>query len=141
MSDLAHPDATATLPRSARLAAAALELLGYRLLAVEIDVDAGRARVEVKRHDGYMLTLDVRGGAGTITREWVRERVETVGRRGDRFRARTLHTEFLGRTRVCDGPRSALRSFANAIGDNSAIASRIDARAAVALLLPSESTR
>jgi hypothetical protein len=124
-----------TLTRTARLAEAALEQLGFQLLAVEIDVDAKRARVEVKRHDGYSLTLDVRDGSGSITREWVRERAEMVGRRGDRFRARTLRTEFLGRTRVHDGARSALRVFANLIGDNAANQSRIDARAAIAFLL------
>lgn len=99
-------------------AAAALHRAGYRLLAVEIDVDAGRARVEVRRHDGYTLTLDVRHGAGTITREMMRRETVAVGRRGDRFLAARLSMHFLGRTRVIGGVRAALRAFADTIGDN-----------------------
>lgn len=104
---------------------AALERIGYRLLAAEIDVDAGRARVEVRRHDGYTLTLDVRNGAGTITREMQRCETVAVGRRGDRFRADRLSMEFLGRARVA-GARAALRAFADMIGDNVTTASRLN---------------
>ena len=98
--------------------AAVLARVGYRLLAVEIDLDAGRARVEVRRHDGYSLMLDVRNGASSITREMLRRETVAVGRRGDRFIAERLSMQFLGRTRVSGGARTALHAFAEAIGDN-----------------------
>lgn len=121
------------LARTSDLLDAALSRVGFRLLAVEIDLTAGRARVEVKRHDGYMLTLDVRNGAGSITRERQRETVVAVGRRGDRFLANRLLMEFLGRTRVV-GARAALRCFADFIADNSTM-TQIEARDAIRLLL------
>lgn len=116
----------------------AIESVGYRILAVEIDTDLGRARVEVRRHDGYTLTLDVRNGAGTITRERLRAESVAVGRRGDRFRADRIHMEFLGRTHVAGGARSALRAFADVIGENCS-AGRLAARDAIRLLLTPES--
>jgi hypothetical protein len=116
-------------------AATALNRMGYRLLAVEIDLDAGRARVEVRRHDGYTLTLDVRNGAGSITREMLLRETVAVGRRGDRFLADRLSMKFLGRTRVIGGARAALRTFADTIGDNATTASRLSARDAFRLLL------
>ena len=112
--------------------AAALERTGYRLLAVEIDVDAGWARVEVRRHDGYTLTLDIRHGTGTITREMLRRETVAVGRRGDRLLADRLSMKFLGRTRVIGGARAALRAFADTISDN-ATASRLNARDAIGI--------
>jgi hypothetical protein len=118
---------TATLARLEGNAAAALERLGYRLLAVEIEVDAGRARVEVRRHDGYMLTLDIRHGAGTITRERLRRETVAVGRRGDRFLADRLSTEFLGRTRIRGDVQASLRAFAVAISDNTLTAKSLRA--------------
>lgn len=99
--------------------AVALDRVGYQLLAVEIDVDADRARVEVRRHDGYTLTLDVRRGVATITREMQRRETVTVGRRGDRFLANRLSMQFLGRTRVTGDVRAALQAFAETIADNS----------------------
>jgi hypothetical protein len=118
-------------------AATALNRMGYRLLAVEIDLAAGRARVEVRRHDGYTLTLDVRHGAGSITREMLLRETVAVGRRGDRFLADRLSMKFLGRTRVIGGARAALRAFADVIGDNATTASRLSARGAIRLLLTS----
>ena len=100
--------------------AAVLDRLGYRLLAVELDIDAGQARVEVRRHDGYTLTLDIRHGTGTITREMLRRETVAVGRRGDRFRADRLSMQFLGRTRVNGDALVALQAFAHTIDDNSA---------------------
>lgn len=133
-------DCSVTLARIEANAAAALERMGYRLLAVEIDVDAERARVEVRRHDGYTLTLDVRKGAGTITRERMRRETVAVGRRGDRFLAERVWMSFLGRTRVIGGARAALRIFAEMIDDNATTASRINARDAIGRLLVPELT-
>lgn len=114
--------------------ASAIESIGFRLLAIEIDTELGRARVEVRRQDGYTLTLDVRNGGGTITREWVRTDTVAVGRRGDRFLADRIRMEFLGRLRVTGGVRAALRTFADMIGDNSS-GGRLAARNAIRLLL------
>jgi len=128
-------DDRGALARIEATTAAALDRMGYRLLAVEIDVDAGRARVEVRRHDGYTLTLDVRHGAGTITREMLRRETIAVGRRGDRFLAERLSMRFLGRTRVSGSARAALRAFAATIDDNTTTASRLNARDALGMLL------
>lgn len=67
-----------------RRADVALERLGFQLLAVDLDLDAGTVRVEAKRFDGYLLTLDWRNGAGSITREWVRGEVIAVSVPGAR---------------------------------------------------------
>ena len=128
-------DDRGALARIEATAAAALDRMGYRLLAVEIDVDAARARVEVRRHDGYTLTLDVRHGAGTITREMLRRETVAVGRRGDRFLAERLSMRFLGRTRVSGGARAALRAFADTIDDNTHTARRLNARDAIGMIL------
>jgi hypothetical protein len=117
-TDPALSAAHTALARIEAHAATALDRMGYRLLAVEIDLDAGRARVEVRRHDGYTLTLDVRHGAGSITREMLLRETVAVGRRGDRFLADRLSMKFLGRTRVIGGARAALRAFVDTIGDN-----------------------
>ena len=117
-------------------AAAVLDRMGYRLLAVEIDVDAGLARIEVRRHDGYTLTLDVRPGVGTITREMLRRETVAVRRRGDRFLADRLSMQFLGRTRVdgADGARAALRAFTDTISANATSAGGLDAHDAIGML-------
>jgi hypothetical protein len=124
--------------RVAARAESAIESIGYRLLAVEIDTELGRARVEVRRQDGYTLTLDVRNGVGTITRERARVESIAVGRRGDRFLADRIRMEFLGRSRVIGGARAALRAFANVIAENSSSAGQLAARNAIRLLLSPE---
>jgi hypothetical protein len=126
----------AQLAHTAARTSAALEGIGYRLLNVEIDLEQRHARVEVRRHDGYSLTLDVRNGSGTITRERARFETIAVGRRGDRFLADRMRMEFCGRSYVTGGARAALWAFANVIGDN-APAGRLAARNAVRLLLGS----
>ena len=113
--------------------AVTLDRMGYRLLAVEIDAAVGRARIEVRRHDGYTLTLDIRPNASSITREMLRRETVAVGRRGDRFLADRLSMQFLGRTRV-DGAQAALRAFADTISANTTSATRLDAHAAIGML-------
>ena len=107
--------------------------MGYRLLAVEIDAAVGLLRIEVRRHDGYTLTLDIRPSANTITREMLRRETVAVGRRSDRFLADRLSMQFLGRTRV-NGARAALRAFADTISANTTSATRLDARDAIGML-------
>lgn len=123
---MAHPSITATcsskslVPVTMRRLNAALGHMGYRLLDVEINADAGR--VEVRRHDGYTLTLDVRHSVSTITREMLQHDVVAVGRRGERFLAERLSMRFLGRTRVVGETRTALHAFAETISENAATA-------------------
>lgn len=115
---------------------ATLERLGWRLAAAEVNLVANTARVELQRADGLVVTLDARNGRASITRERVRTVTEHCGRRGDRYRAETLHTEFIGRTRHPDGIRSAMRSLCNYVEDNAlAAAPRFTARRAFAALL------
>ena len=110
-----------------------LDRMGYRLLAVEIDAAVGLARIEVRRHDGYTLTLDIRPSTNTITREMLRRETVAVGRRGDRFLADRISMQFLGRTRV-NGARAALRAFADTINANATSATTLDAHAAIGML-------
>lgn len=94
-----------------------LELAGWTLAAVEIDTIANTGRVELVSFDGRVVTLDVRGGKGTVTREQRVSRTETVGRRGDRMPVERIGHSFIGRTRVA-GVRDGLRTVANYIADN-----------------------
>jgi hypothetical protein len=119
-------------------AEAVLERMGYQLLAVEIDGGVKQARMEVRRHDGYTLTLDVRHGTGTITRERLRRETIATGRRGNRFLADRLAMQFLGRTRVPGDAQTALRAFADMINDNATAARAINARHAIEMLVSGE---
>lgn len=94
-----------------------LELAGWTLAAVEIDTIANTGRVELVSFDGRVVTLDVRGGKGTVTREQRVSRTETVGRRGDRMPVERAGHAFLGRTPVI-GVRQGLRVVADYIAAN-----------------------
>lgn len=138
MTDPSRPDPTAdsliNAKADASVIAAGLELAGWRLAAVEIDTVANTGRVELVSFAGRVVTLDVRHGKGTVTREQREVRTTTVGRRGDRAPVvRIVHT-FLGRSRV-DGVRSGLRVVANYIEDN-APDGRLTRGAARVLLAP-----
>lgn len=118
------------------LLVATLERLGWSIAAAEVNLVANTARVELRRADGLLVTLDARDGRASITRERVRTVIERRGRRGDRYRAETLHTEFIGRTRHPDGIRSAMRSLCNYVEDNAIVDTpRFTARRAFAALL------
>lgn len=96
----------------------ALERLGWCLTNAEINNHLGTARVELRRGD-LLVTLDARNHRATITRERVHTTTEVLGRRGDRYRADRLHTEFLGRTRY-DSTQQALQALALYVEDNAA---------------------
>jgi len=110
-----------------------LERLGWSLTSAEVDLVTNTARIELRRVDGLLVTLDARNGTVSITRERVRVEVKRMGR--DRYRAEVLRTDFLGRTRH-EGIRSGLRALANYVEDNATTAApRFTARPAFAALL------
>lgn len=112
-----------------------LERLGWSIASAEVNLVAGTARIELRRADGLLVTLDARNGNVSITRERVRVEVEVTGRRGDRCRSEVLRTEFLGRTRH-EGIRSGLRALASYVEDNATTTTpRFTARSAFAALL------
>lgn len=115
---------------------ATLERLGWSLLTAEVNLVASSARVVLRRNNGLVVTLAANNGRTSITRERVRAVVETRGRRGDRYMAKVLRTELVGRTRHPDGIRSAMRSLCNYIEDNATTdVPRFTARRAFAALL------
>ncbi len=94
----------------------ALACSGWELKSVEIDMVGRAARIEVSR-GGRHVTLDVRQGKASVSREsWDLEQAP-VGRRGDRFVAVRLAPRFLGRERF-DSAQAALRYFADYIDGN-----------------------
>lgn len=126
---------TAATTTAQRTLVHTLERLGWSIASAEVDLVTNTARIELRRVDGLLVTLDARNGNVSITRERVRVEVEVTGRRGDRCRSEVLRTEFLGRTRH-EGIRSALRSLANYVEDNATTTTpRFTARPAFAALL------
>ena len=128
--------------RSGAALGLALQRIGWDLRWADINLVDGLARVEVARSDGLVVTLDADAAIGraSITRERVRLSSVQVGAGGcphkgggRRERVERLHTVFLGRTRHT-GMRSAIRSLADYIADNSD-ARRIDVRDAFRALL------
>lgn len=127
-----------TLQRQ-QAAQAALERIGWTLNAVELDEAAGTAKVELRRHDGRLVTFFRDGhGRSSITREQARTETARVGRRGDAAVVERRREEFLGREALPPGTglRAGLRSLANYVGDNALQGDRQLARQAIALLLP-----
>ena len=121
---------------SQRAAVAALDSLGWSLLAADIDLTTGALRVELRRHDGLTATLDRDSlGRASLTRERHVRYEATVGRRSDRCRVERIRREFIGRDRIHGGPRDALRTLANYVGDNAIAPDRRLGRSAIALLL------
>ena len=127
--------ATAATTPAQRTLVHTLERLGWSIASAEVNLVAGTARIELRRADGLLVTLDARNGNVSITRERVRVEVKRMGRNGDRYRAEVLRTDFLGRTRH-EGIRSGLRALANYVEDNATTAApRFTARPAFAALL------
>jgi hypothetical protein len=93
-----------------------LERLGWDLVAADINVPAGTARIELRR-GALAVTFDARNGHASTTREIIEVVHVPTGRRGDRFIADRLHTRFIGRT-AHEGPRAGLRFLAHYIADN-----------------------
>jgi hypothetical protein len=115
-------------PDHVALATAALERLGWDVLSCELDLVRETFRLELGR-EALRIVLDARNGRVVFEREIVRQRAagnvrHTHGQIWDR--------ELLGRRRP-EGVRHGLLMVANYIQDNGA--ARLEARAAVALLL------
>lgn len=121
----------------------AFEQLGWQLQAVELNMETGAAKIELKRFDGRLLTL-VRDSIGrsSITSEYLEAEHGHVGyRRGDRIPWTSSTYRLLSRAKFGPeiGLRSVLRLFANYVGDNALHGDRLLAKQAVAKLIP-EST-
>jgi hypothetical protein len=97
-----------------------LERIGWQLLAVDIDLDAETARIEMRR-GALCVTFDAQHGRASITRDLIERETVRVGRRGDSFRAERIKTCFLGRERGL-GLRSGLRALSHYVADNAAVA-------------------
>jgi hypothetical protein len=108
------PIALDALASRARALYRALIRIGWELLDLDIHLDSGRARIEVRRRDGLtaLLTVDAIGRAhierSSTRMEWRRERGLQMER---------PVTQFLGRTRY-EGPRQALRALAEYLAEN-----------------------
>lgn len=98
---------------------ATLQSMGWTIMSVEVDLTAETARIEVKGHDGRLLTLDARNGKATLIREQTEIATVVFGRRGDRCPVERLRVRFLGRHIVGAGVRSGLRGLAVYLDDNS----------------------
>ena len=105
-------------PKQANVVAALLERAGWFLLSAELDLVGGAARIEVRSADGLYVTFDARGGGASITRERVAHETVAVGRRGDRGMVERSKMRFIGRTKFPGGARTAMRWFADYLGDN-----------------------
>jgi len=106
----------ASLGARRKALAFAAQRIGWEIVDVEIDLGAQTARVWARRRSRAVM-LDVRQGRATIERWECGETTEPVGRRGDRFNARTLTRDFLGRSKHND-PRDGLRDFADYLIEN-----------------------
>lgn len=130
MSDLVAP----IIPHAA---CALLASAGWEIVAVEIDLHAGRASMEIRRADGRWIYLAAdRHGHASVER-WQRSREwSRTSRRAASFER--VDDTFLGRDR-CEGPRQALRVVAHYLADNPAPGYRAittgESKAALALLL------
>jgi len=113
-----------------------LERSGWKLVACEIDLVRGRARIEVESFGGLLVTLDAESHRASVTRERIGYETVLIGRRGDRMPSQRIRMEFIGRQRY-EGPRAALRGLCNYLEDNAPIAAlpRYSVRALVAPLM------
>ena len=131
MSDLVAP----AIPPAA---CAILASAGWEIVAVEIDLHAGRAVMEIRRADGRWLYLAAdRHGHASVER-WQRAGATMrTSRRAASFDG--VADTFLGRDR-CEGPREALRMVAHYLANNPAPGYRAitigESEATLALLLP-----
>jgi hypothetical protein len=96
---------------------AGLESAGWRILALELDLASGTARVEVRRADGLNVTFDARNGRASLTREMIETDTVKVGRRGDVARVERVRPRFVGRASGM-GARQGLRALCDYLADN-----------------------
>jgi hypothetical protein len=139
MAPAAEDRQLAEADRRAVFLSRALSPLGWECTHAEIDLDAGTARIGFKHGSGRIVTVAVDGlGRASVTREQLLEGGAHVKHRGNCFLERPMTTEFLGRTRH-EGIRSALRTVANYLADNTGV-DRALTRAPLAGLLTMAAT-
>ena len=109
----------------------ALERLGWTMERADLDLEAGRALVTLKRRDGLVVSLDASHKRASLTREMMTFCESPTPGQG-RWRC-----ELIGRDKwQTDGARAAMRALAHYIADNAmTTASRMDGRRAVAALI------
>lgn len=114
------PSGVAALVPATALALGRARLLlacsGWELRSAEIDMVGRTARIEVSR-GGRRVTLDVRHGRASVSRETWGVEQSAVGRRGDRSVVERIVPHFLGRARFESAPL-AIRYFADYIDSN-----------------------
>lgn len=118
----------------------ALERSGWSLLSCELDMHRQTARVELKRVDGRLVTLDARNGKATLTREQLGTRRVLVGAGGLESRrgglpSDRIHVTFLGRD-ACLGARHGLKKLCQYLCDNAAAPHALPASQWRALMAP-----
>lgn len=117
-SQLSRPE----LSRSIRALTCGLESAGWSIRCFELDMSTDRARIELVRLDvgptKRVVNFFSRDGQSSITRELEYCEPVTIGRRGDRFIAYRLRSEFLGRQSY-PGARIGLRYLCSYLADNS----------------------
>lgn len=103
---------------------AQLQRAGWELRDLHVNTHVGRLRVELRRHDGLLLTLDVNPLRGTLTRQRCEHVQERTGRRGDRSVISVLRLRFLGRDTFL--AEHAVRKLCEYVQDNPAIGHSAD---------------
>lgn len=121
----------AARPNGLTAAQVALEQLGWTVERADLDLEAGRALVTLKRRDGLIVSLDASHKRASLTRESMTFCEAPTPGQG-RWRC-----ELIGRDKwQTDGARAAMRALAHYIADNAMSATpRIDGRRAVAALI------
>lgn len=113
----AHPASNLVAPTIPLAAHALLACAGWEIVAVDIDLAAGRASMDVRRHDGRWLRANMSAHGASVER-WQRDRATArASRRAASYDG--VSDTFLGRER-CPDARAALRSVAHYLADNPA---------------------
>jgi hypothetical protein len=112
---------------------ASLERLGWTLVNAEVDVGRETARIELRSGE-RLVTLDVRNGRATLTRERAGVETVTVGRRGDITRVDRLKTEFVGRQKFAT-PAEAAKALVDYAVDNGSSSGELYAGVVLAMLM------
>jgi hypothetical protein len=106
------------LSTSIRALTCGLESAGWKIRCFEMDMSAERAKIELARTDGRIVTFLARNGSALIERFAESREMVSVGRKGDRFITDRLRVDFLGRQSFTSA-RPGLRALCSYIADNS----------------------
>jgi hypothetical protein len=106
------------LSTSIRALTCGLESAGWKIRCFEMNMATERAKIELARADGRIVTFLARNGSAVIERFAESREMVSVGRKGDRFITDRLRVDFLGRQSfTCARP--GLRALCSYIADNS----------------------